>query len=156
MSGGTKPKRYRGGVHDGDVHALVCISKAMKTIPRPNITGLIMRLGLVKKPVADYICTFFNYVILVQWVCPFAFVLLSFCVSLIYVHSSTPHITCIYNRGMVYYINIVLARNVWHSRIPPRKKSHTRTRDVTRNATRSDATANCPGRHGHLIISSNR
>jgi len=65
MPGGTRPKRYRGGAHDGDVHALVCISKAMKTIPRPNITGKITRLGLVKRSVADDICTSFNYVMLV-------------------------------------------------------------------------------------------
>jgi len=94
----------------------------MKTIPRPNITDLIMRLGLVKKYVADDICTSFNYVILAQWVHLFAFVLLSFCVSRIYVRSSTPHITCIYNRSMMYHINIVLARNVWYSRI---EKHHT-------------------------------
>jgi len=49
---------------------------------------------------------------------PFAFVLLSFCVSRIYVRLSTPHITCIYNRSMMYHINIFLARNVWYSRIP--------------------------------------
>jgi hypothetical protein len=52
-----KRKRYSEGTHDGDDHALVCILKAMKTTPRPNITGLIMRLGLVKKSVAEDICT---------------------------------------------------------------------------------------------------
>jgi hypothetical protein len=44
-------------MNDGDVHAPVYILKAMKIIPRPNITGLIMRLGLVKKSVAEDICT---------------------------------------------------------------------------------------------------
>lgn len=87
MSGGTKPKRCRGGPHDGDVHALVCISKAMKTIHRLNITGLIMPLGLVKKSVADDICTSFNYVMLAQRVYLIAFVLLSFCVSRIYMYA---------------------------------------------------------------------
>jgi len=51
---------------------------------------------------------------------------------------------------MMYYINIVLARNVW----PPSEKNHPRTRDVTRNATRSDAARSliAPGHNGHLTI----
>jgi hypothetical protein len=51
---------------------------------------------------------------LAQWFTSIALVLLSFCVSRIYVRLSTSHITCIYNGSMMYYINIVLARNVWH------------------------------------------
>jgi len=63
MPGETEKKQRRnsGATLDGDDHLPVCILKVMKITPRPNITGIIMRLGFVKKSVAEEICTFLSY-----------------------------------------------------------------------------------------------
>ena len=92
-----KPKRSSGVTHDGDDHPLVCTLKVMKITPRPNITGINMRLGgLVKKPVAEEICARLLYAGQHSDSFPFAFVML-FAVYLpphrIYAHSMTSHIT---------------------------------------------------------------
>lgn len=63
MPGETEKKQRRnsGAPRDGDDHLPVCILKVMKITPRPNITGIIMRLGFVKKFVAEEICTHLSY-----------------------------------------------------------------------------------------------
>jgi hypothetical protein len=56
-----KQRRNSGATLDGDDHLPVCILKVMKTTPRPNITDIIMRLGFVKKSVAEEICAPLQY-----------------------------------------------------------------------------------------------
>jgi len=89
MPGETERKQRRnsGATLDGDGHLPVCISKVMKITPRPNITGIIMRLGFVKKSVAEEICTPLSYASSRSDFFAFAFVTLFAMCYIVYMHT---------------------------------------------------------------------
>jgi hypothetical protein len=102
MLGETEKKQRRnsGATLDGDDHLPVCILKVMKITPRPNTTGIIMRLGFVKKSVAEEICTPLLYAgprsdfysCFRHAICCVTVYLLLHHIY-VYAHSMTPHIT---------------------------------------------------------------